>query len=198
MSGNSWKSQLQEDLKSSGLPGDWKLHYFATNRIACFLRLLRLAECRREDSGFFARLIYLSTRLRFERLSESLGFDIPLGVFQPGLSIAHRGTIVVNGDARVGKNCRIHPGVTIGAAHGKAPQVGNDVFIGPGVGIFGGIEIGDGAVLGPHSLINTDIPPNTTTLAPRAESRPRRGASWSDAGSGLGPRAYEPKSPQAQ
>lgn len=192
MSGNSWKSRLQEDLRSSGLPGEWKLHYLVTNRIACFLRLLRLAEYRRQHRGFFSRLLYFSTRLRFERLSERLGFEIPLGVFQPGLSIAHRGTIVVNGDARVGKNCRIHPGVTIGAAQGKAPQVGSDVFIGPGVGIFGGIKIGDGAVLGPHSLINTDIAENSTTLAPRAESRPRKGASWSDAGSGLGPRVLKP------
>lgn len=42
-------------------------------------------------------------------------FSIPVNYFGHGLSIAHGGTIIVNDIARVGKNCRIHEGVTIGA-----------------------------------------------------------------------------------
>lgn len=40
---------------------------------------------------------------------------IPLNVFGPGLSIAHFGSIIVNGNAKVGENCRIQDSVTIGA-----------------------------------------------------------------------------------
>lgn len=182
-----WKRCLEDDLRSMGLSPLWKKRFIATNRIAWFVRTLRIAEYKRKQPGKFAKLSYLATRFYYDRLSERLGFDIPLDVFGPGLSIAHRGTIVVNGQAQVGRNCRIHPGVTIGASNGQAPIIGNDVFIGPGAGIFGGVTIGDGAIIGPHSLINMDVPANTTTVSARAEVRSSGGQAWSHADSKLGP-----------
>ena len=56
--------------------------------------------------------------LRYLVNSLLCGFEIPLNVFGKGLSIAHRGTIVVNGCASVGENCRIHTCVNIGTAPG--------------------------------------------------------------------------------
>lgn len=152
------------------LPPEWKSRYVVTNRIAAFVKLMRVSEHCRGQNGL-GRIAYYWNRFRFERLSEALGFDIPLGVFGPGLSIAHRGTIVVNGDARVGRNCRIHPGVTIGAVRGEAPSIGDDVFIGPGVGVYGPVAVGDRATLGPNSLVNFHVPADTTTLGARATLR---------------------------
>lgn len=162
-----WRIILSEDLRAMKLPPKWRSHYALTNRVAVFVRLLRICEQYRQNRGL-GRLFYYAYRFRLERVSEALGFDIPLGVFGPGLSIAHRGTIVVNGDARVGKNCRIHPGVTIGAVRGLAPTIGDDVFIGPSVGVYGPVTIGDRVVLGPHSLVNFDVEPEQTTLGTRA------------------------------
>ena len=89
-----------------------------------FERLLRAIEyldaCR--PSALWAPYRALLS-LRFHRLSTRLGFTIPPHVFGPGLSIAHRGTIVVNGAARVGANCRIHVCVNIGSrARGLATR----------------------------------------------------------------------------
>ncbi|WP_442858303.1 serine O-acetyltransferase [Arthrobacter sp. SLBN-83] len=150
-----------------GLPPKWRWRYHITQRIAVFIRLLRICEHYRSKTGL-GRLIYFVYRFRFERVSEALGFDIPLGTFAPGLSIAHRGPIIVNGNARVGRNCRIHPGVTIGAVRGQCPTIGDDVFIGPNVGIYGPINVGNGAVLGPSSLINFNVAEGQTTFGPRA------------------------------
>ncbi len=152
------------------LPPEWKSRYVVTHRIAAFMKLMRVSEHYRGRGGF-GKVAYYWNRFRFERLSEALGFDIPLGVFGPGLSIAHKGTIVVNGDARVGRNCRIHPGATIGAVRGLAPTIGDDVFIGPSVGVYGPVTIGDRATLGPNSLVNFDVPADTTTLGARATLR---------------------------
>ncbi|WP_289061865.1 hypothetical protein [uncultured Alistipes sp.] len=76
-------------------------------------------------------LSYYLTLIAFERLSRKLGFYIPLNVFGPGLSIPHYGTITVNPAARVGKNCRLHACVNIGASNGShaAPQIGDNVYI---------------------------------------------------------------------
>lgn len=88
-----------------------------------------------------------------------LGFSIPLNVFGPGLGIAHYGTIVVNGNAKIGANCRIHIAVNIGASNGskKAPKLGNNVYIGPGVKIFGDITVADNVVIGANAVVNKSI-----------------------------------------
>lgn len=89
-------------------------------------------------------------------MSLRLGFTIPLNVFGPGLSIAHRGTIVINKDTRVGENCRIHACTNIGSGKGSvsAPQIGNNVYIGPGAKIFGDIVIADNIAIGANSVVN--------------------------------------------
>jgi serine O-acetyltransferase len=86
-----------------------------------------------------------------------LGFSIPINVFGPGLCIAHRGTIVVNKDARIGENCRIHACTNIGSGRGSdvlAPKIGNGVYIGPGAKIFGNVEIADDIAIGANSVVN--------------------------------------------
>jgi serine O-acetyltransferase len=90
-------------------------------------------------------------------MKERLGFTIPLYVFGPGLSIAHYGTIVVNENARIGANCRIHVDVNIGTAAGtsdEAPVLGNNIYIGPGVKMYGKIEVADGTAIGANSVVN--------------------------------------------
>lgn len=93
---------------------------------------------------------------RYYRLSVQLGFSIPFDVFGPGLSIAHRGTIIVNKNASVGKNCRIHADTNIGSNREAtlAPKIGNNVYIGPGAKIFGDVLIADNIAIGANSVVN--------------------------------------------
>lgn len=100
-------------------------------------------------------IIYLLwNKLRFHLLSVKYGFSIPLNVFKEGLSIAHYGTIVVNSNARIGKNCRIQENVNIGSTgNDKAPKIGNNVFIGTGAKIIGNIEIADNISIGAGAVV---------------------------------------------
>lgn len=88
-----------------------------------------------------------------------LGFSIPINVFGPGLSIPHYGTIVVNKATQVGKNCRLHEGVNIGATNGSAaaPKIGDNVFIGSGAKIIGDISIADDVAIGANAVVVTSI-----------------------------------------
>ena len=121
-------------------------------------RLLRKLEYYRNcKRSLLHRSYALFLHWRFHALSIRNGFTIPCNVFGPGLSIAHIGTIVVHSGVRVGANCRIHVCVNIGAKAGKAeetPVIGNDVYIGPGAKIFGGIQITDGIAIGANSVVN--------------------------------------------
>lgn len=91
----------------------------------------------------------------FNKFSVKLGFSIPINTIEEGLSIAHYGTIVINSNSQIGKNCRIQEGVTIGATSGQknAPKIGNNVFIGSGAKIIGNIEIADDIAIGAGSVV---------------------------------------------
>lgn len=105
---------------------------------------------------------------RFHSLSTRLGFTIPPNVFGPGLAIAHRGTIVVNSCARVGANCRIHVCVNIGSRAGtdhEAPEIGDNVYIGPGAMLFGPIRIADDIAIGANAVVNRSFLEPGITIA---------------------------------
>lgn len=77
-----------------------------------------------------------------------------MNCFGKGLSISHIGTIVVNHEARIGENCRLHVCVNIGTG---SPQIGNNVYIGPGAKIFGRIKIADSIKIGANAVVNKDF-----------------------------------------
>lgn len=151
------------------------------------IRRLRRAESLRNRRDPLGKLLYAVARTMYSRLALRYGIDIPLGVFGAGLSIAHVGTMTVNGAARVGEMCRIHPGVTLGGDASGAPSIGDNVFIGPNAIVIGGVTIGDNVVIGPGALVTRDVPPAHLVTATRGETRARAKPAWPFPGSGLGP-----------
>ena len=95
--------------------------------------------------------------IKFKKMSLRLGFTIPVNCFGPGLRIAHRGTIVVNGQCKIGTNCTINACVNIGAQFGadnKVPILGDNIFISPGAKVFGDIIIANGCIIGANAVVN--------------------------------------------
>jgi serine O-acetyltransferase len=93
---------------------------------------------------------------RLSRYGFKLGYEIPINVFGPGLSIAHQGSIIVNRLASIGDNCRINNGVTIGTQGGfndRCPTIGKNAFIGTGAQIYGSIIIADNVAIGANSVV---------------------------------------------
>lgn len=125
-----------------------------------FERLLRKTEyyvnCRND---FIGRIYGMYLQLKYYKLRLKRNTYIPLNVFGPGLSIAHFGSIVVNGNARVGKNCRIQDSVTIGATNGSdsAPVLGDNIFIGSGARIIGKITIADDVAIGANAAVVRNV-----------------------------------------
>jgi serine O-acetyltransferase len=135
-----------------------------------FERYLRAVEyhdnCR--GGAWYWRPLRTLLYLRLHATSVRLGFTIPPHVFGPGLSIAHRGTIVVNSRARVGANCRLHACTNIGSWSGAArdaPVLGDDVYIGPGAVIYGPIEVADRIAIGANSVVNASFAEPDVTIA---------------------------------
>ena len=155
---------LRQDIKALNIAPNLKNKL--THDIWQFQKKLRLLEyyinCKK---GYLSKLITVYLRLSLRKQGRKLGFSIPPNVFGPGLSIAHAGTIVVNSNARIGANCRIHVCVNIGADirdGNKAPIIGSNCYIGPGAKIYGAIEIGDNVGIGANAVVNKSFPSGIT------------------------------------
>ncbi|MDR0372117.1 MAG: serine acetyltransferase [Nitrososphaerota archaeon] len=140
------------------------------DEVLIFQRLLRKTEyfqnCRKDP---ISKIYLYYLRYRLHRLSLTYGFTIPRNVFGPGLSIAHRGTIIIHPEVKVGENCRLSPCVIIGTSPTDnvdlVPKIGNNVFIGPGAVITGNIEIADGIAIGANSYVDRSFLEREITIA---------------------------------
>ena len=92
---------------------------------------------------------------KFNRIGFKLGIELNRNVFEEGLMIYHTSGIVVNGDARIGKNCKLHGGNVIGNKGNdlKAPIIGNNVRLGTGAKILGDVYIADDVQIGAGAIV---------------------------------------------
>lgn len=144
------------------------------------LRRLEYCENVKKRQFFLGGVIaWFIVKYKFRKMSVKLGLSIPINVFGPGISLPHRGNIIINPQTQIGENCRIHVGVNIGAHHDKAPRIGNNVYIGPGAIIFGDIEIADNCSIGANATVNKSvIEPNCVVAGTPAKVLKRNVASW--------------------
>lgn len=121
-----------------------------------YLKLLRRLEYHYNSRGLWHKLMSFVAYGRWYNYSLKSGISIPKNTCDKGLTLYHSGSIVVNADCEIGKNCCIMNNVNIGANQGSliAPKIGNDVYIGPGAVIFGEIEIADGCYIGANAVVN--------------------------------------------
>ena len=151
---------LARDKKASGFSSK-KAPAILGDDIWKFLISLRHIEyaLNKKPSSVLTKFQYAFWKYRNYKLSCKLGFSIPPNTLGPGVKLAHRGTIVINSAARIGADCTIHVCVNIGATGGsiKAPVVGNGVYIGPGVKMFGDIVIADKVTIGANAVVNKSI-----------------------------------------
>lgn len=163
----TYRQYIIQDRLALGRRQDARPRLFG-DEIWKFEILLRKVEfdlnCRRGPVG---KLVGKWHKMRFHRLSVRLGFTIPPNVFGPGLSIPHYGTIVVHGNVRAGKNCRLQEGVTIGATNGshKAAVIGDNCYFGSGAKVIGEVCIADDVAVGANAVVTKDIVESGTTWA---------------------------------
>lgn len=121
--------------------------------------LLRLAErSERAGLGILAKIFSMLNVLVF-------GIEIsPKVEIGGGLFLPHTvGTVI--GAERIGNDCTIMQGVTLGSAEPDLkfvpttrPMVGNGVLIGAGAKVIGRVSVGDYAKIGANAVVLIDVP----------------------------------------
>jgi len=118
-------------------------------------------------------------KLMFFRM-KGKGIELPCEVdVGEGFRIDHQGGIVISGYARIGRNCVVRNGVTIGLARvddPAAPTIGDNVDIGAGAKLLGRITIGDGVSIGANAVVIADVPSGCIAVGIPAKAIPRKAA----------------------
>ena len=87
----------------------------------------------------------------------------------------HRGLgIVIHKDVKIGDNCHIMHGVTIGGKSGTnsgVPIICNNVFIGINATLLGNIKVLNNSKIGAHAVVLTDVEENSLMVGIPARNK---------------------------
>ncbi len=129
-----------------------------------YIYFFRKASKYRKKSflGIVYRIILYRCQVRY-------GFQIYPGTeIGEGFYLGHWGTVIINPQTKIGKNCNIATGVTIGQTNrGDAqgvPVIGNEVWIGTNAVIVGNIKIGNNVLIAPNAYVTRDVPDNSIVV----------------------------------
>ena len=163
--------------KNNYLSGDFNA---ATGQNSSIVKIVKFALL---NPGFRAVCVYRIQHFFYRRnriFSAQLFFLLNHSMhgceFLPGceigsrLVIRHPNGIVVGQGSQIGSGCFLQHGVTLGVAQiglsptNEYPRIGNYVEIGSYAVILGDVQVGDGATIGAHSLVNKNVPPNALAV----------------------------------
>ena len=154
------RQQIREDWEAHGR--DWTKPGFravAAHRFGNWRMSIRSKVLRTPFS-----LIY---RFFYRRIRNHYGIDLPYTVeLGRRVIIEHCGAIVIHGYSKIGDDCILRQGVTLGMRSldrsREAPELGARVDVGAGAKILGRVKIGDGAQIGANAVVLQDLPAGVT------------------------------------
>ena len=139
------------------------------------INILRKAHC----AKFLPMKVYYTLRLRF--MSSKTLIQIPARTkIGEGFYIGHQGQVIINPDAKLGKNMNVAAGVTIGMENrGKrkgAPVFDGDCWIGANAVVVGNVHIGQDVLIAPLSYVNFDVPDHSIVIGNPGKIIPKENA----------------------
>ena len=121
-----------------------------------------------EEGDKLAVIPYTIYAKRMNMLGNKLGFYIsPSAKIGKGFWIYHHGTIIINGNVKIGDYCTLHGNNCIGnsgAGRANAPQIGDHCDIGFGAVLIGNIVLGDHITVGANAVVNKDCKDSNVLL----------------------------------
>ena len=107
------KAQLKEFLKAEEAIYGKKWYYFLpmylTEQQILYKHMVRLRKAEYAFNNH--RLTRYWHLMKLLRIQTRYGINIPMNVVDLGFEIVHLGSVIINANARVGKYCKVHPGV---------------------------------------------------------------------------------------
>ena len=147
------------DYKFGSYINRLKLHLIKDRRyrIWKFQKYMRKADYFRhtnEGISIINNILYLFYATKRNSLGEKLGFDFQGYCIEEGLLLYHA-NVVINSRSIIGKNVHFHGENVIGnnGIETVCPIIGNNVMLGAGAKIFGGVTIADDIKIGAGAIV---------------------------------------------
>lgn len=158
------KNQFSKDL----------YRYYGDKGESFFKRLLRPAELKyialfRKTNACRFRPLKLYYTLKLKIMSNKTYIQIPARTqIGEGFYIGHSGSVVINPEAKLGKNINIATGVTIGyenrGERKGAPTLEGNCWIGTNSAVVGNVKIGEDVLIAPLTFVNFDVPAHSIVI----------------------------------
>lgn len=155
---------LRTSERSECATADWsreRCRRFEWQPSRQLIRAIRAYQRLQSRRGWLARLQRKLLVAEHAFWSVVTATDVPLNCdgIGGGLLMPHPQGVVIHPEARVGRNCLIMQGVTIGTGpRPGTPVIGDGVDIYAGAKVLGGVMVGDGAVIGSNAVVIGDVP----------------------------------------
>ena len=153
---------IREDHAANG--HDWTRPGFRTLAVYRFgaWRMSVRSKVLRMPLSFVHHRLFRFCRNRY-------GIELPhTATIGRRLVIEHQHGIVIHGNVRMGDDCIIRQGVTLGnktmARPLDAPRLGNRVNVGAGAKVLGAVSVGDDAQIGANAVVVKDVPAGATAV----------------------------------
>lgn len=167
-----------DDVDRYRTAGGSALRALATEPGLWAVATYRLARAARRELPRWATLPLRPLELAVQLVTGvTLPTDAEIG---PGLYVGHFGGIVVHPEARLGRDCNLSHGSTIGiggrGARRGVPTLGDRVYLGPHAVVFGKVRVGDDAAIGANAAVTRDVPDGGVAVGAPARLAGLRGS----------------------
>lgn len=131
-----------------------------------YLKALRKCEYHLNNAGIWHKLRYFFYLRKKNRLGIFLGIYAWPNSIGAGILIAHTGSILINGNAKIGKNCIFHGENCIGnIGYGDiAPVLDDNIELGVGAKVIGDVYLAKGVKVGANAVVLTSCFEENATL----------------------------------
>lgn len=153
-----------------------ELPHYKSNFLTYLLQCNEGSVLRRHQILLRKTEYFLNTRKRIRgslykillyRFQMKYGLHIGINCCSKGLRIMHVGPVLMNSGVSLGENCKIHFNTAFvagGTNHG-APTIGDNVVVGIGAILLGGITVPSGVAIGAGAVVNKDVLEENVTVA---------------------------------
>ena len=167
----AYKTSTYRDRLEKDLLRFYQVHYGCKPKSIVMGLIQELSYCIEFRNLFFYRCGSIGRKLShislfFLPTQKLLFFGVPRDKFGGGCFIQHGYCTCITAQS-IGENFWINQNVTIAYDRDKCPVIGDNVHIGTGANIFGGVRIGNNVTIGGGTTVVKDIPANTLVVSAR-------------------------------
>jgi serine O-acetyltransferase len=108
--------------------------------------------------SFFPKIMYSYYKWS---ITTDINYRAEIG---PGFCLYHVFGTTFGPSVIIGTNFTMGHNVTIGGKAGKHPTIGDNVYLGSGCCVLGGVTLGDNVVVGANAVVTKDVPDNAIVV----------------------------------